>query len=134
MESSGSRPSGSAPGESARFGLWRVIAAAPAVIGSLLLLTLASGALGRWAGLLLLGWAAGAALLMTRVGERITVRAACRFRSPSPVQDAALQRPWAAALRMTGTAAGDVELYVQTAQVPNAYAVGDAASRSPAGS
>ena len=61
---------------------------------------------------------------MTRIGERITVRAACRFRSPSPVQVVALQRPWVAALRMTGTAAGDVELYVQTAQVPNAYAAG----------
>jgi hypothetical protein len=86
MESSGPRPSGSARGHTARFGLWRAIAATPAVIGSLLLLTLASGALGRWAGLLLLAWAAGAALLMTRIGERITVRAACRFRSPSPVR------------------------------------------------
>jgi STE24 endopeptidase len=124
MQSSGPQPSGSARGQVARFGLWRAIAATPAVIGSLLLLTLASGALGRWAGLLLLAWAAGAALLMTRIGERITVRAACRFRSPSPVQVVALQRPWVAALRMTGTAAGDVELYVQTAQVPNAYAAG----------
>ena len=47
MESSGPRPSGSARGHTARFGLWRAIAATPAVIGSLLLLTLASGALGR---------------------------------------------------------------------------------------
>jgi STE24 endopeptidase len=94
------------------------------MIDSLLLLTLASGALGRWAGLLLLAWAAGAALLMTRIGERITVRAACRFHPPSPAQAAALQRPWAAALRMTGTAAGVIELYVQTARVPNAYAAG----------
>ena len=62
--------------------------------------------------------------MVTRVGERITVRAACRFRSPSPVQAVALQRPWAAALRMTGTVGGDVELYVQTAQMPNAYAAG----------
>ncbi len=82
MGSSGSRPSGSARAHTARFGLWRAVVAAPAVIGSLLLLTLASGALGRWAGLLLLAWAAGAAVLVTRVGERITVRAACRFRSP----------------------------------------------------
>src|SRR5919205_2051984 len=118
MGSSGSRRSGSTRGWTTRFGLWRALVAAPAVIGSLLLLTLASGALGRWAGLLLLAWAPGAALLMTRIGERITVRAACRFSSPSPVQVVALQRPWAAALRMTGTAAGDVELYVQTARVP----------------
>jgi STE24 endopeptidase len=107
-----------------RFGLWRAVTAAPAVIGSLLLLTLASGALGRWAGLLLLTWAAGTAVALTRVGERITVRAACRFRSPSRAQAAALQQPWAAALRMSQTAAVDVDLYVQTAQMPNAYAAG----------
>ena len=90
MESSGPRPSGSARGHTARFGLWRAIAATPAVIGSLLFVSVAVGPLGRWAGLLLLAWAAGAAVLMTRVGERITVRAACRFRSPSPVQVVAL--------------------------------------------
>ena len=57
---------------------------------------------------------------MTRVGERITVRAACRLHRPGPGQAAALTPAWARALRVTGTAAGDVELYVQTAQVPNA--------------
>ncbi len=124
MGSSGSRPSGRARDQAARFGLWQGLVAAPAVIGSLLLLTLASGALGRWAGLLLLAWAAGAGVLMTRVGERITVRAACRFHRPSPAQAAALQPAWATALRMTGTAAGGVELYVQNARVPNAYAAG----------
>src|SRR4051794_40702879 len=124
MGSSGSRPSGSARGQAARFGLWRALAAAPAVIGSLLLLTLASGALGGWAGLLLLAWAAGAAVLMTRVGERITVRAVCRFHRPSPVQAAMLKSAWATALRVTGAAAGAVELYVQTARLLNAYAAG----------
>ena len=119
-----SRPSGNARGQTARFGLWRAIAATPAMLGSLLLLTLASGALGRWAGLLFFAWAAGAAVLMTRVGERITVRAACRFRSPSRAQAAALQPAWSTALRTTGTAASDVDLYVQTAQTPNAYAAG----------
>jgi STE24 endopeptidase len=124
MGSSGSRPSGSARRHTARFGLWRALVAAPAVIGSLPLLTLASGALGRWAGLLLLAWAAGAAVLMTRVGERITVRVVCRFQRPSPVQAAVLKPAWATALRVTGAAAGAVELYVQTARVPNAYAAG----------
>ena len=62
--------------------------------------------------------------MITRVGERFAVRAACRFRSPGPVQVVALQRPWVAALRVTGAAAGAVELYVQTASVPNAYAAG----------
>jgi STE24 endopeptidase len=124
MGSSGSRPSGSARGQAARLGLWRAIAATPAVIGSLLLVSVAVGALGRWAGLLLLGWAACGAVLGTRVGERFAVRAACGFRSPSPAQAAALQRPWAAALRMTGTAAGDVELYVQTAHSQYRMALG----------
>ncbi|MCV2489781.1 M48 family metalloprotease [Geodermatophilus sp. YIM 151500] len=124
MGSSGSRPSGSARGQSARFGLWRAIAATPAMIGSLLLLSVVFGALGRWAGLVLLVWVACGAALVTRVGERIAVRAACRFRSLSPAQAVALQRPWSTALRMTGTAAGAVELYVQPAQVPNAYATG----------
>ncbi len=124
MGSSGFRPSGSARGQSARFGLWRALAAAPAMLGSLLLLSVVFGALGRWAGLMLLVWVVCGAVLLTRVGERIAVRAACRFRSPSPAQAAALQRPWATALRMTGSAAGDVELYVQTTRMPNAYAAG----------
>ena len=107
-----------------RYGLWRWVAAAPAVIGSLLLLVLAPTALGPWSGLLLLGWAACAAAVSTRVGERMSVRAAYRFYRPSPGQAAALQPAWATALRVTGAEAGEVELYVQSARVPNAYAAG----------
>jgi STE24 endopeptidase len=107
-----------------RFGLWRWVAAAPAVIGSVLLLVLASAALGSWSGLLLLGWAASAATVSTGVGERITVRAAYGFRRPTAAQAAALQPAWARALRVTGTDAGDVDLYVQAAPNPNAYAAG----------
>lgn len=107
-----------------RYGLWRWVAAAPAVVGSLLLLVLASGALGQWSGLLLLTWAACAAAMGTRAGERMTVLAAYGFHRPTPGQAAALRPAWATALRATGTEAGDVELYVQTARVPNAYAAG----------
>jgi STE24 endopeptidase len=106
-----------------RYGLWRWVAAAPAVIGSLLLLKLTSGALGRWWELLLLTWAC-ATVVTTRVGERMSVRAAYGFHRPTPGQAAALRPAWATALRVTGTKAGDVELYVQTASVPNAYAAG----------
>jgi STE24 endopeptidase len=60
----------------------------------------------------------------TGVGERMTVRAAYGFRQPSARQAAALRPAWATALRVTGTKAGDVELYVQTARMPNAYAAG----------
>jgi len=108
-----------------RFGLGRAVAAAPAMLGSLLLLTLVSVTLGRWVGLLLpLVWVAGAAVLMTRVGKQVILRAAFGFRRPIPAQAASLQPAWSAALGVTGTDAGDVELYVQTARAPNAYAAG----------
>jgi STE24 endopeptidase len=94
------------------------------MLGSLLLLMLASVALGRWAGLLPLAWAASAAVLVTRVGERMTSLAVCAFHRPSPTQAAALKPAWSTALRVTGTDARDVELYVQTARAPNAYAAG----------
>jgi STE24 endopeptidase len=106
------------------YGLWRWIAAAPAVIGSLLILLLASTALGRWSVLLLLTWAACAAAVTSGVGERVVVRAAYGFHRLSARQAAALQPAWATALRVTGTKAGDVELYIQTARMPNAYATG----------
>jgi STE24 endopeptidase len=119
-----SRPLDGARDRTVRFGLWRALVGTPAMLGSLLLLLIAFGALGRWAGLVLLGWAACGAVTLTRVGERIAVRAACRFHSPSPAQAAALQPPWAAALRMSGTAAVDVDLYVQHDRRPNAHAAG----------
>jgi hypothetical protein len=65
------RPPGDARRQVAGLALWRAVAAAPAVLGSLLLLMLVSVALGRWAALLLLAWAAGAAVLMTRVAGPI---------------------------------------------------------------
>jgi STE24 endopeptidase len=125
MKPRGQRPRSDSRPRAARFGLGRAVAAAPAMIGSLLLLTLVSVTLGRWAGLLLpLTWAAGAAVLRTRVGEQMTLRAACGFHRPSPAQAASLQPAWQTALRVTGTAARDVELYVQTDRAPNACAAG----------
>jgi hypothetical protein len=37
----------------------------------------------------------------------------------------ALKPAWETALRRTGTAAGDVDLYLQTARVPNSYVAGE---------
>jgi STE24 endopeptidase len=111
MKPSGHRPPGDVRRGVVRYGLERSVTAAPAMIGSLLLLMLASAALNRWAGLLVLTWAACAAALITRAGERIAVRAAYGFHRRSRVQ-AALQPAWATALRVTGTKAGDVDLYV----------------------
>ncbi len=83
MTMSEHRTPGDARRRVVRFALWRAGAAAPAVLGSLLLLMLTSVALGRWAGLVLMSWAACAGALMTRVGEQIAVRAACGFIDPA---------------------------------------------------
>ena len=123
MTPQGHRPPGDVRHPAVGSGLWRAVAAAPAMVGSLLLL-LACVALCRWSAPLLVIWAATAAVLVTRVGERMVVRAACGFHRPSPSQAAALRAAWSRALRVTGTAAGDVELYVQTARVLNACAAG----------
>ena len=65
-EPTGQQPPGDVRYRAVRFGLGRAVAAAPAMLGSLLVVTLASVAVGRSAGLLLpLGWAAGAAVLIT---------------------------------------------------------------------
>jgi STE24 endopeptidase len=124
MKPNGRRPPGGVRHPAVWFGLCRAVAAAPAMVGSLLLLMLGSVAVDRWAGLIPLAWAAGGAVLMTRVGERMVVRAACGFRRPCPVQAVALKPAWSTALRLSGTAAGDVELYVQSARASNAYAAG----------
>lgn len=125
MKPTGHRSHSDSRPRAARLGLGRAVAAAPAMLGSLLLLTLVSVTLGRWVGLLLpITWVAGAAALRTRVGEQMTLRAACGFHRPSPAQAASLQQAWSAALEVTGTGAGDFELYVQTDRAPNACAAG----------
>lgn len=125
MKPTGQRPHSDSRPRVARFGLGRAVVAAPAMLGSLLLLTLVSVTLGRWVGLLLpLTWAAGATVLLTRIGEQMTLRAVCGFHGPSPAQAASLQPAWSTALHVTGTAARDVELYCQTDRAPNACAAG----------
>src|SRR3954454_17964317 len=89
MKPTGNRPPGDVRPRAARFGLGRAVAGAPAALGSLLLLTLGSVTLGRWVGLLLpLAWVAGAAVLITRVGERMILRVACGFHRASSAQAA----------------------------------------------
>lgn len=53
--SSRTAPSTLVPRRSGSFGLWRALASAPAMVGSLLLLLVLLAGLGRWEGLLLLG-------------------------------------------------------------------------------
>ena len=51
-------------------GLWTVaaVAAAPAMVGSLLLMLVLLAGLGRWEGLLLLGWLGSGALVLKPIG------------------------------------------------------------------
>ena len=112
MRTRGTPTTGGAHGPAARFGRWRAAAAAPAMLGSLLLLSVTIGGLDPWAGPILLIWVGGAAVALTRVGERLAVRAALGFRRPSPAQKAVLQPLWAAALGLADTPAGVVDLYV----------------------
>src|SRR4051794_25069643 len=85
MKPTGHRPPRDVRSRAVRFRLGRAVAAAPAMLGSLLLVTLVSVTLGRWVELLLsLAWVAGAAVLLTRVGERMILRAECGFHRPSP--------------------------------------------------
>jgi STE24 endopeptidase len=106
------------------FGAWRALASAPAMVGSLLLLLVLLAGLGRWEGLLLLGWLGSGAMVLRPSGERLAVRIACGFRRPTADQMALLSPVWAVALQRAGTSAGDVDLYVQHRDEPNAYAAG----------
>ena len=79
---------------------------------------------GGWRLPVLLCWLAAGAALPSPAAERLALLVAGGFRRPSAAQAAALSAPMAAALRRTGTAAGDIELYVQRRAEPNAYAAG----------
>jgi STE24 endopeptidase len=116
-----------------RFGGWRAAAAAPDMLGSLLLLSVTIGGLDPWAGPILLIWVGCAAVTLTRVGERLAVRAALGFRRPSPAQAAVLHPLWAAALRLADTPAGVVDLAVQRARHPMRTPPAGTVSPSPAG-
>ena len=116
-----------APRPSRRVGPWRTLVAAPAVVGSQLLLIVLLGGFGGWRLPVLLCWLAAGAALPSPAAERLALLVAAGFRRPSAAQAAALSAPMAAALRRTGTAAGDIQLYVQRRAAPNAYAAGSRA-------
>lgn len=107
-----------------RAGLWRALAAAPAMAGSVLLLVVAFGWLGPWEVLVLGGWLMAGALALTRAGERASVRARFGFRRPTRQQTAVLAAAWGSALASYQLPANAVDLYVQRSTQPNAYAAG----------
>ena len=90
-------------GQRGHYGAWRAMAAAPAMLGSLALLLVLFGFLGRWEPVAILGWLLSAAVVFTRFGERVTVRTAMGFRPLTGRQSAALAGVWSAASPRLGT-------------------------------
>lgn len=82
---SGARARTKASGRYGHFGGWRAVTSVPAMVGSLLGMVALSRGLGRRQALVLLDWLAAGAAVFTGVGERIAVRAACRFPSAHPL-------------------------------------------------
>jgi STE24 endopeptidase len=100
------------------------MAAVPSMVASLLLMVVLFGWLGRWEGLVLLGWLISGAAVLTRVGERALVRVGCGFHIPNAGQAVLLAPVWATALERCAIAPSEVDLYVQRRCEANAYAVG----------
>jgi STE24 endopeptidase len=106
------------------YGAWRATAAAPAMLGSLALLLVLFGFLGRWEPVAILGWLASGAVVFTRFGERATVRTAMGFRPLTSRQAAAFAGVWPAALGQAGYRANQIDFYLQRSATVNAYAAG----------
>ena len=111
-------------GRRGHYGGWRATAAAPAMLGSLALLLVLFGFLGRWEPVAILGWLVSGAVVFTRFGERVTVRTVMEFRPLTSRQSAALAGVWPAALAQAGYRADQIDLYVQPSALVNAYAAG----------
>jgi STE24 endopeptidase len=107
-----------------RLGVGRVLVAAPAMVGSLLLLLVLFGWAGRWEPVLMLAWLASAVPVFTPLGERVAVRLACGFSRPSARQWALLEPAWRQVLARCMVDPGAVDLYVQRTRAVNAFAVG----------
>ena len=107
-----------------RVGMGRVLVAAPAMVGSLLLLLVLFGWAGRWEPVLMLAWLGSAVPVFTRPGERVAVRLACGFSRPSARQRALLEPAWQQVLARCQVEPGDVDLYVQRSTGVTAFAAG----------
>ena len=126
-------PAGAAASRRGHYGAWRALTAAPAMFGSLALLLVVLGFLREWEPVASIAWLASGAAVLTRQGERLTVRVGLGFRPPTRRQRAVLAPVWTKALAVAGRRAGEVDLYVQHSAAVNAYAAGAAVSRSPPG-
>src|SRR5664279_4599244 len=114
-------------------GAWRAAAAAPAMVGSLWLLVVLFGWLGRWEGVVLTGWLLSGVAVLTRPGERVAVRVGSGFRRPTTAQAVTLAPLWSAALQRCRVDPRDVDLYVQRTPSRTRPPPAAAASPSPPG-
>ena len=105
---------------------WRVVVAAPVMLGGVAVVVLVAGPLGPWAPLVPLGWLALAGVWLTRSGERAAVRIAYRYRRLSAEQAAQLHAAIAVAESRTKVGMRGVDVYVRagTGSSVNAYAAG----------
>jgi len=102
----------------------RALAMAPAICGGTLFMLVLTAGLGRWAAPALVLWLSGSALVCTRHGERLAVRAAYRFRRPNAREQQLLEPVWRSALGRCAVAGDRVDWYVQPGRRPNACAAG----------
>lgn len=104
--------------------MWQAVAAMPAMLASAGVMLVLLGWAGRWEPLAMLIWLVVGFGTLTRPGERVAVRLACRFRRPSSADDALLAPVWREVCLRCGLPAGAVDLYVQHSRGINAYTVG----------
>jgi Zn-dependent protease with chaperone function len=105
------------------FGVWRALAAFPAVAGSVLFMLVLTAALSRWQTPVFLLWLGSAGLLSTRPGERVAVRAR-GFRPLSARQQQALTPVFAATVARCGLSSEQVDWYLHPGAQPNACVAG----------
>ena len=105
------------------FGAWRAVAALPSVGAGVLLMLVVTAGLRAWQVPVLLLWLSGAAVVCSRAGERLAVRA-IGFRRPSNRQWAVLAPVSEAALARCGVPAEQIDWYVRAGRSPNACVAG----------
>lgn len=110
--------------EQIRWGFWRVVAPAPTIASSCIVVLVFAGALGPWAEAVWLGWLAFGLLTLGRAGERWFVQLGWGFRRLGAADRTLLEPVWSDVLDRTGVSGSAVDLYVQRGSAVNAYAVG----------
>ena len=111
-------------GPRGRWSMWQVVAAMPAMLASAGVMLVLLGGAGRWEPAAMLAWLLVGSWALSRPGERVAVRLACRFRRLSPADAALLAPVWREVCLRCGVPAGTVDLYVQHSRGINAYTVG----------